>query len=414
MTENQTYVEAPAAPEGSRPDDDGMELLDLLLVIAREKKMILRATAAAAVLSTAIAMLLPSVYSAKAVILPPQEDHSGLNPLTIGALSAFSSAGSNGGLSGVLGLENPSDIYIGMLKSRSVADAVAQRFKLQTLYGADSMAETREELEKKVFVTNGTDGLISVVFEDDDAQRAADIANAYVEELEKLTRRIAITEAAQRRLFIEQQIRLTQEKLVKAEDALKLTQELTGVIDLDNQGKAIIEAVAAIRAQAAAKEVQISTMQSFAASGNPDLIRARQELAGLRAQIGKLEHDNLSGNGDIMVATGRMPEAGLEYLRKLRDLKNQQAVYEMLVRQYESARVDEARNSVVIQVVDPAIVLDEESGPRRTLIVLLTTVFTLILSVMWALARIGLTRVQQGFAQSPRWLELRESLRWRG
>ena len=414
MTENQTSTVAPAPPEEAGPDDDGMELLDLLLVIAREKKMILRATAAAAVLSTAIVLLLPSVYSAKAVILPPQEDHSGLNPLAIGALSALSSAGSNGGLSSALGLENPSDIYIGMLKSRSVADAVVQRFKLQMLYGTDSMAETREELEKKVFVTNGTDGLISVVFEDDDAQRAADIANAYVEELEKLTRRIAITEAAQRRLFIEQQISLTQEKLVQAEDALKLTQELTGVIDLDNQGKAIIEAVAAIRAQAAAKEVQISTMQSFAASGNPDLIRARQELAGLRTQIGKLEHNSLSGNGDIMVATGRMPEAGLEYLRKLRDLKNQQAVYEMLVRQYESARVDEARNSVVIQVVDPAIVLDEESGPRRTLIILLTTVFTLILSVMWAFARIGLARVQQGFAQSLRWLELRELLRWRG
>jgi capsule polysaccharide export protein KpsE/RkpR len=275
------------------------------------------------------------------------------------------------------------------------------------------MAETREELEKQASVSNGTDGLITVVVDDEDAQRAADIANAYVEELEKLTKRIAITEAAQRRVFIEQQIKQTQEKLAQAEDALKRTQERTGVIDLDNQGKAIIEAVAAMRAQAAAKEVQISTMQSFAAPGNPDLIRARQELAGLKAQVGKLEHDNLSGNGDIMVATGKMPEAGMEYLRKLRDLKIHQAVYGMLVQQYESARVDEARNSVVIQVVDPAIVLDEESGPRRSLIVLLATVFTLILAVMWAFARLSLARVQQGFEQNARWRELRDLLRWR-
>jgi uncharacterized protein involved in exopolysaccharide biosynthesis len=408
MTEDQTTTITRAAAE-----EEGIELLDLLLVIAREKRMILRATAAAAILSSAIALLLPAVYSAKAVILPPQEDHSGLSPSALGVLAELSSPGSNGGLGSALGLQSPAEIYIGMLKSRSVADALIERFDLQALYGAASMEETRDELDKQASINNGTNGLITVVVDDGDAQRAADIANAYVDELEKLTKRIAITEAAQRRLFIEQQIRLTQDKLAQAENALKQTQERTGVIDLDNQGKAIIEAVADLRAQAAAKEVQISTMRSFAAPRNPDLMRARQELAGLRAQIGKLEHDNLSGNGDIMVATGKMPEAGLEYLRKLRDLKNQQAVYEMLARQYESARVDEARNTVVIQVVDPAIALDEESGPRRPLIVLLATVFTLMLAVMWAIARPGLARAQQGFEQNARWLELRELLRWR-
>lgn len=408
VTENQT--KAVTAPE-----DDGIELFELLLVIARDKQTIMRATLAAAFLSSVIALFLPGVYSAKAVILPPQEDHSGLNPVALGALAALSPAG--GGLGSAIGLENPADIYIGMLKSRSVADALIGRFKLQALYGTDSLAETREQLEKQVSISNGTYGLITVVFEDEDAQRAADIANAYVEELERLTRRIAVTEAAQRRLFIEQQIRLTQDKLAQAENALKQTQEQTGVIDLDNQGKAIIEAVAELRAQAAAKEVQISTMQSFATPRNPDLIRARQELAGLKAQIGKFEHDDLSGNGDIMVATGKMPEAGLEYLRKLRDMKYQQAVYEMLAKQYESARVDEARNSVVIQVVDPAVALDQESGPRRPLIVLVATALTLILAVMWSLFRVGLARVQQGLERNERWIELRELsrelLRWR-
>lgn len=392
-------------------EQDGIELLELLLAVAREKRMILRATATAMLLSIVIALLLPSVYSARAVILPPQEDRSGLNAAALGALAALAPGSGNGGLGGALGLSNPGDIYIGMLTSRSVADALIRRFKLQELYGTGSMAETRDELKKQVSVTNGTDGLISVVFDDEDAQRAADIANAYVEELERLTRRIAITEAAQRRRFIEQQIKLSQEKLAQAENALRQTQEQTGVIDLDNQGRAIIEAVAALRAQAAAKEVQISTMQSFATAANPDLIRARQELAGLKTQIGKLEHDTISGNGDIMVATGRMPEAGLEYLRKLRDVKYQQAVYEMLVKQYENARVDEARNSVVIEVVDPAVVLDEETGPRRGLVVLLATVFTLILAVMWALVRGSLVRVQQGLEQDERWNELCGMLR---
>ena len=398
----------------TQQDEDTVDPLDLLLIVAREKRGILRATAAAAILSGAIAMLLPSVYSAKAVILPPQQDHSGLSSISIGALAELSSVGGgSGGLGGALGLNNPADIYIGMLKSRSVADALIKRFQLQTLYGSDSVAEAREALEKQVSVSNGTDGLISVVVEDEDAQRAADIANAYVDELEQLTRRIAITEAAQRRLFIERQVGLTQEKLTQAENAMRLTQERTGVIDLDKQGRAIIEAVATLRAQASAKEVQIATMRSYAAPGNPDLIQARQELAGLRAQIGKLEHDELVGDGDIMVATGRMPDAGLEYLRKLRDVKYQQAVYEMLAKQYESARVDEARNSVVIQVVDTALAPDEESGPRRMLIVLLATVFTLLLAIMWTFARLGLQRTQQDAERHARWRELREHMVWR-
>jgi uncharacterized protein involved in exopolysaccharide biosynthesis len=406
MIENQATL-------STAEKDDGIDPVELLLVVAREKKMILRVTLMAVVLGTAIAWLLPGVYSARAVILPPQEDHSGLNPMAMGVLSELSSAGSNGGLGVALGLKSPGDIYIGMLKSRSVADAVIQRFNLQALYGTDSMSETRGELEKQVSITNGTDGLITVAVDDGEAPRAAAIANAYVEELEKLTRRIAITEAAQRRLFVEQQIKMTQEKLAQAENALQLMQERTGVIDLDNQGKAIIEAVAALRAQAAAKEVQISTMKSFAAPGNPDLLRARRELAGIREQTNKLERDKLSGNGNIMLATGKLPEAGLEYLRRLRDLKNQQAVYEMLTKQYESARVDETRNTVVIQVVDPAIAPDEESGPRRSLIVLLATVFTLIFAIMWAFARLGLARVQPDFARNTRWIELRELLRGR-
>lgn len=390
-------------------EEDGIELITMLLVIAREKKTILRAAAAAALLSAVIALLLPGVYSARAVIMPPQEDQSGLNSVALNALATLSSNSSMG----AIGLENPADMYIGMLKSRSVADALIRRFELQALYDADSLTDAREELDRRASISNGTYGLITVVYEDDDAQRAADIANAYVEELERLTRRIAVTEASQRRLFVEQQIRLTQDKLVQAENALKHTQEQTGVIDLDNQGKAIIEAVAELRAKAAAKEVQISTMQSYATPRNPDFIRARRELAGLKAQIAKFEHDNLSGNGDIMVATGRMPEAGLEYLRKLREVKYQQAVYEMLAKQYESARVDEARNSVVIQVVDPAVALDEESGPRRSLIVVLATVMTLILASMWSVLRAGLARVQQGAGHNARWNELRELLRWR-
>lgn len=404
MTEQQTTL--PAGPE-----EGGIDLLGLLLVVAREKRTVMRATAAAALFAALIALLLPGVYTARAVILPPHEDYSGLNSMALGALAELS-AGGGGGFGAALGLTSPSDIYVGILKSRSVSDALIQRFDLKKRYGVDSLVAAREALAKQVSIGSDADGLISVVFEDDEAGRAAAVANAYVEELDRLTRHIAITEAGQRRLFVEGQLKQTREKLVQAEDALKQTQERTGVIDIDHQGKAVIEAVAALRAQAAAKEVQIAGMQSFATAANPDLIRVRQELNGLRSQIGMLEHDG-GGNGDVMVATGRMPEANLEYLRRLRDMRYQQVVYEMLVKQYEIARVDETRNSVVIQVVDPAVAPDEESGPRRFLIVLLTTVFALILAVMWVLVRGSLSHARQGLEQDGRWTELCALLRWR-
>lgn len=404
MTEHQTTL--PAGPE-----EDGIDLLGLLLAVAREKRTVMRVTAVAALFGALLALLLPGVYTARAVILPPHEDYSGLNSMAVGALAELSSGG-GGGFGAALGLTNPGDIYIGILKSRSVADALIRRFGLQERYGADTLVAAREALAKQVSIGSDAEGLISIAFEDDEAGRAAAVANAYVEELDKLTRRIAITEAGQRRLFVEGQIKQTRERLAQAEEALKRTQERTGVIDIDSQGKAVIEAVAALRAQAAAKEVQIAGMQSFATAANPDLVRARQELEGLRSQIGMLEHGG--GNDDaMMVAAGRMPEAGLEYLRRLRDMKYQQAVYEMLVKQYEIARVDEARNSVVIQVVDPAVAPDEESGPRRSLIVLLATVFALILAVMWALVRGSLSRARQGFEQDGRWAELCALLRWR-
>ncbi|MDO8991264.1 MAG: Wzz/FepE/Etk N-terminal domain-containing protein [Sideroxyarcus sp.] len=405
MHEKRTTDSAAAGPQ-----EGEIDLLDLLLVVARAKTTILRITVAAAVLSAAVALLLPAVYTANALILPPQEDRSGLDSMAMSALSELSSAG-GGGVGAVLGLKNPSDLYIGMLKSRSVTDAVIRRFKLQELYGTATLVETREELQKQVSISSREDGLISIMFDDEDAQRAADVANAYVEELEKLTRHIAITEAAQRRLFIERQLQQTRDKLAQSEITLMQTQEHTGVIDLDNQGKAIIEAVATLRAQAAAKEVQIASMQSYATPGNPDLIRARQELAGLRAQVGKLEHDKPTGNGDLMVSTGKLPEAGLEYLRKLRDMKYQQALYEMLAKQYEIARVDEARNSVVIQVVDPAVALDEESGPRRMLIIVLATAMTLILAVMGTFLRVALAHMRQNAGQRTRMDELGALLR---
>jgi uncharacterized protein involved in exopolysaccharide biosynthesis len=270
-----------------------------------------------------------------------------------------------------VGIKNPNDLYVGMLKSRTVADNIIDRFELQKLYDKDTMVETRKEFASNSSITAGKDGLITIEFDDEDPKRAAAIANAYVEALDKLTQSLAVTEAAQRRLFFERQLMQAKEDLSKAEVALKVTQEQTGLIKLDDQGRAIIEAVAALRGQISAKEVELRAMRTFTTENNPDYIRTQQQLAGLRTELTKLERAQISGGGDILLPTGKVPEAGLEYLRKFRDVKYNETIFELLAKQFEAAKIDEAKEAAIIQVVDQAIAPDRKSKPKRSLIVIL-------------------------------------------
>jgi uncharacterized protein involved in exopolysaccharide biosynthesis len=362
-------------------EEDEISLLDLLIVVAKHKIMILGVTLGAAAVSLVVSLLLPNVYTGAAKVLPPQQNQSAATMLL----------GQLGGLAGLagssVGLKNPSDLYVGMLKSRTVADNVIARFDLQELYGMQTMVETRKMIADNTYIAAGKDGLITVEFEDKDPTRAAAVANAYVEELDKLSQSLAVTEAAQRRLFFERQLKQAKEDLSNAEQALKVTQEKTGLIKLDDQGRAIIEAVAALRGQIAAKEVELSAMRTFTTENNPDYVRVGQQLAGLRAELTKLERSHLAGGGDILLPSGKIPEAGLEYVRRLRDVKYNETIFEVLARQFEAAKIDEAKEATIVQVVDKAVVPDRKSKPKRLVIVILATLIAGFVALLWAFVR---------------------------
>jgi uncharacterized protein involved in exopolysaccharide biosynthesis len=386
------------APAG---EDDEISLLDLLIVLAKHKKMIAVVTFGAAILSVVVSLLLPNIYTATAKVLPPQQSQSAA-AIMLGQLSGLA------GLTGSsLGIKNPNDLYVGMLKSRTVADNIIGRFELQRLYDQGTMVETRKELANNSSINTGKDGLITIEFDDEDPKRAAAVANAYFEELDKLTQSLAVTEAAQRRLFFERQLKQAKEELSNAEVALKMTQEKTGLIKLDDQGRAIIEAVAALRGQISAKEVELRAMRTFTTDKNPDYVRVQQQLAGLRTELTKLERAQLSGKGDILLPTGKVPEAGLEYLRKFRDVKYNETIFELLAKQFEAAKIDEAKEAAIIQVVDQAIVLDRKSKPKRALIVIMTTLVASLLAVLWALLREAQDRASHDPVQAARLATLR-------
>jgi capsule polysaccharide export protein KpsE/RkpR len=287
-----------------------------------------------------------------------------------------------------LGMKNPNDIYIAMLESRVAGDALIQRFDLMRRYRCRSMDKTREELTKRTAVINGKDGIISILYEDEDTRRAADISNAYVEELSKISTTLAITEAGQRRIFYENQLRLAKEQLSNAEAALRVTQESTGLIEPGAQAKAMIESVAGLRAQIAVKEVQLRSMSAFATDANPDSVRTRGEIAGLKGQLSQLERDTgAQPKGDLQVATEKVPAVSMEYLRRYREVKYYETIFELVAKQYEMAKMDEARDVAVIQVLDPAIPPEKKSRPQRLSMVLMGIFGTALTAMLVAILR---------------------------
>lgn len=376
------------------PSTERARFPEALIVVAKRKGLILEFAAAAFVLSLGIVLLLPKIFTATTRIMPPQQ------PQSLSVTSMISQLGPLGALAAQgVGLRTPSDVYVAMLKSETVANDLIDRFSLKQVYGTKLDVDTRRRLEDSTLIVAGKDGIISVSVDDKDPERAAAIANAYADELEKLTKVLAVSEAAKRRLFFERETKLAMDDLSAAELALKQTQEKTGLILLEPQSRAMIDALESLRGRVAAKEVEIGYLQSFAASGNPDLVRAQNELAALKEQVSKLERGG--GKASVAdVAIENVPTAGLEYLRKLREVRYREALFELLAKQFEAAKIDEARDTFIVQQLDRASRPEKKSKPLRAVIVLISTAFATLLGIMAAffMERLERAKEDQEFA----------------
>ncbi len=396
-----------AKDTSSAADDDEVSLLDLLIVLAKHKRIVLGLPAIAAIVAAVISFLLPNIYTGTTRILPPQQSASAASAL----LSQL--GGAVGGLAGVaggaLGIRSPNDLYVGMLKSRTVADNLIGRFDLNKVYDQKLESSTRNTLQSNTTIAAGRDGIITIDVDDKDPKRAADLANAYVDELMKLTKVLAVTEASQRRLFFERQLLQVKDNLTAAEMAARQGLQKGGLAQVDAQGRSMIEVTARLRAQISAKEVQIGSMRTFAAEGNPELQRTQQELEALRRELARIEGSSpiaAVGKGE---ASG---SSGLDNLGRLRDVKYYEFLYELLAKQYELAKIDEAKDATIIQVMDQAIEPDRKSKPRRSLIVLLSTLVALFASILWAFAREAAAWAQGNPKHVSRLKSLRDNLRW--
>jgi tyrosine-protein kinase Etk/Wzc len=380
-----------AEPVGT--PETSVHLLDLLIILTKRRRFILWFTLGAAVLTAIVVFIISPKYTATTVVMPPSQNSSMSSALLsqLGGSSALASAAGAG-----LGIKNPGDMYVSLFRSQTVEDALIRRFDLMARYRLKRMSDTRTAFEDRSTVVLGVkDGLIRISVTDRDPKLSADIANGYVEEFRKLSASLAITEASQRRIFFQQQLLEANEGLAKAEEAMKSTEQSTGVLQIDSQAKALIEAAGTLRGQIAAKEVQLSAMRSYATEDNPQMVLAEQQLVALKEQLAKLSGKGDSSESDIIVSKGNIPQAGMEYIRKLRDVKYYETITELIARQFEMAKLDEARQGAVIQVADPALPPDKRSSPKRTLIIAMVALAAFVLAAFWIVVAEGYSKARR-------------------
>ena len=360
--------------------EEEISLIDLFKIFWGRKILIINLTMIFAFGSLAYSLYLPFIYKAECRILPPSQGSSRM----AGLMAQMGGLADLVGLSGG-GAANSGQMMIGILKGNTVVDAIIDRFKLMDLYEEDIRLAMRKTVVEKILEVEEDikSGIVTVAALDEDPVRAADIANAFVEELQKRLQGLSLTEAGQRRLFFEAQLKQAQQSLADAEDAMLRYQQESGVIVLEPQMKALLESITALRGKIAEKNVEVSSLQTYAKQNNPQLKLAQSQLEAMNQELERLEEQQKM-SGKAFPSMSQAPELGMEYQRYYRDVQIAGAMYEVMLKQFEAAKLDEAKDFSTVQIVDPATPPDYKYKPSRAKITIIGTVLGLLLGCAWA------------------------------
>ncbi len=405
MTE---HIKNPQQPDPvNYQADDEINLLDLLLVLARSWKLIIGVCAATFILACLYSLTLPNIFTASARIMPPQQEKGGLSSMISGMGGLASLAGISAGASSA-------EVYVGMVNSRTIADTIIERFDLMNRFEWETRSGAYKGLNEKISASvDKNNGFITISVDDEDPQFAADVANALVEELRKLNQQINLNTAGRERVFLEERLELVMADMTAAEDALREFQEKNKAIRIDAQASAVIDSIARLKGEIASKEVELGVLLTTHTEQNPRVRALREGIEQLNLQLRRLQ-DAVPDDGnvqDIFISTADVPDLGLRYARLLRDFKIQETIFELISKQYEMAKISEAKESLVLQVLDEAYPPDLKSKPKRALMVLVATFAVGFMTVLFAFIR-EFGRNLEG-EDRQRWEQIKESFRLR-
>jgi len=368
------------SPLTSNVTEDEINLLDYWRVIVKRKVLIGGIVCIAIIASVIYSLTLPAIYASTASIFPPQQEGS----MTSGIMSQL--GGGLGGLTGsFLGISTPIDTWLAILKSETIRDAIIHRFNLMNAFEAKTMEGARNSLGGMVKIAKSKEGFISITVEDKDPKRAALLANAFVEELDKINNGIMTTSGRRMRVFVEQRLKEAKIELAKGEESIKEFQEKNRAVKIDDQSRIVIDAIGGVKGQLMAKEVELQTLLSYATPFNPQAEILKTQVEELKEKLRELEEGkgkpHNTATKDIFIPTAKMPDLALQYARLLRDIKVQQTLYELLTQQYEIARIQEAKDTPTVQVLDVAKVPETMAKSNKRKIVMLSTMTAMFLGI---------------------------------
>jgi uncharacterized protein involved in exopolysaccharide biosynthesis len=362
-------VEGPTVAISALDDEAEAYQFDLAQMFGpplRNWRLWLGGTVLAGALGWAGSFLITPTFKATTTLMPPQQQQSV-------AASALASLGSLAGFAGV-SAKSPADEYVSLIESVTVSDRMIDRFKLMELYHSKYRHNARQQLSSNTQISVGKkDGMIKIVVDDEDPNRAAAMANQYVEELRRMTSVLAVSEAQQRRMFFEKQVQDTKQKLVAAQSALQDSGFTAGAMKAEPRAAA--DQYARLRADMTAADVQLQTLRASMTETSPEVQRQEAMLQALGSKLAQLEQSSTPTTSDP------------DYVSKYREFKYQETFFDMMAKQYEIARVDESREGALIQVVDPALIPEDRSWPRRSYVAAGVALAAAFLLAAWLIVR---------------------------
>ncbi len=322
------------------------------------------------------------------------------------ALAARTGTGLGGGAGDFFGLKSSGALFIGILRSRTVENRLSERFNLKKVYGARLEVDARRKLAENTTISEDhKSGIITITVTDSDPKRAAAIAQAYVEELDRLVAELSTSAAHRERVFLEERLKAVKEDLDQASREFSQFASKNLAIDIKEQGKAMVEAAATLQGQLIAAESEMKGLQEIYTSNNVRVRSVGARIAELRHQLEKLggntatDSGNSANTGDSQYPSIRkLPILGVTYADLYRRTRIQEVVYETLTQQYELAKVQEAKETPSVKVLDAPAVPERKSFPPRLLIMFLCTFFAFAWGVVWVLGR---TRWEETNANDP-------------
>jgi capsule polysaccharide export protein KpsE/RkpR len=379
------------------PSTRGMA--SLLWKIWQKRSILSKVGGRALLVSTLLVFLIPDRFESVARVLP-----SDATPKTGGVLSALagisgSSSGSSSSslldLGEMLGTKNNGALYVALLHSRTVQENLVRRFDLLKVYHARYMEGARKTLDQHTEIAEDRKSfVITVTVADHDRERARDLAQGYVEELNKLLAHVTTSSAGQQRLFLEQRIVQVKKDLEKAETNFSQYASKNATLDLPEQTRAMVESGAMLEAEVIAAQAELESLQQMYTSNNVRVRAAQARVSELQRKLqqmggaadGAAPHATAPQDQQLYPAIRQLPLLGVEWANLYREVKIEETVFQLLTTQYELARMEEARETPVLNVIDPANLPERKSFPPRLLLILLSTFICIALGVVWIVA----------------------------